>query len=92
MAANQFRRKLSNNVVSPVPHPMSPRNNYNNQINNQRRQSNGRVTTPGAIQITNENEKMAQIGDIYSQTNGDFMVYEVCIILLYCLVLFLLFL
>ena len=78
MASNQFRRKLSN-VVSPIPIPMSPKNSYNNQIpmNNQRRQSNARVTSPGAIQITNQNEKMAQIGDIYSQTNGDFMVYEV---------------
>lgn len=81
MATNQFRRKLSN-VVSPIPIPMSPKNSYNNQIpmNNQRRQSNARVTSPGAIQITNQTEKMAQIGDIYSQTNGDFMVYEVEIV------------
>ena len=78
MATNQIRR--NSNVVSPVPNPTSPNNNsYFNEVpvKNQRRKSNAKPTTPGAIHVTNQQEKVAQIGDIYSQTNGDFMVYEV---------------
>ena len=81
MSGKRPRSRSFSNSISPFysqdPNPNNNKQKNQPNVSNPGSRRSSKVLSPGPIAVVNSQEKIAQLGDLYAQTNGDFMVYEV---------------